>query len=127
MNSVERRLNLQIKENPNINTNNISDGYHTFGELYKHRIQLYLSLISYARFDTRVNVWYAHKHSDGEIWDGWILVGIENKETGEQVSYHIESSYEKRLKELDIQMYDLGLQWDGHSSDDVLGRLAKWF
>jgi hypothetical protein len=29
---------------PLINTNQISDGYHTFGELYDHRISLFIAL-----------------------------------------------------------------------------------
>ena len=43
-NKMEKLINKTIKEqeqNGMINTNNISDGQHTFGELYEHRAKLF--------------------------------------------------------------------------------------
>lgn len=37
-------VNWIIKQNPNMDTNLISDWYHTFWELYKHRIHLFIAL-----------------------------------------------------------------------------------
>ena len=132
-------LNKQLKEIDNIGQ--VSDGYHTFDELYDHRIILYLSLLSYMNDDYRgtyhddgrydhssqsYKVWYSDTHFDGSKWDGWLIVGCVNNETQEQISYHINSSYEYLLKARGFDKFDKGVEWDGHTSEDVMDRLTKW-
>lgn len=125
-------INTTIK-NSSIDTNKISDGYHTFGELYEHRIILYLSLIgatkAYIDSGNRIPIklWYSDTHHDGTSWDGWLIVGITNTSNNEQISYHINSSYEHLLIEMDIEKLDKAPEWDGHTSEDVLKRLIKLY
>ena len=54
----------------------ISDGYHTFDELYDHRITLYIALCKSmcGDFGDWRNVWRSQKHSDGTNYDGWFLL-----------------------------------------------------
>lgn len=111
----------------NVDTNTVSDGYHTFGELYEHRTILYLALISCAKTDNDFLIWYSDTHYDGEQFPGWLIVGIENTETGEQISYHIEDKYEYLLKSLGVIKLEKGKKWDGHTSQDVIDRLLDWF
>jgi len=87
----------------------VSDGYHTFDELYQHRILLYLNL---AKFCGWKSFWKPH-------YPGWPVLFME---TGMgQISYHFEDKYlplvEKWCERRDEHV------WDGHTSDDVLERL----
>lgn len=109
---------------PGIDTNLVSDGYHTFGELYDHRITLFIALASLLDATTRLPVWRSKAHSDGSVWDGWFLLGI-NKEVGKQMTYHLP------LSEWDncgfAETLPQAPDWDGHSSADVLARLKQQF
>src|ERR1700755_2167230 len=56
-------------------TKDTSDGYHTFGELYEHRMALTLALA------TELLQWSwrskAHHPTDGPMFDGSFIVGIQ--------------------------------------------------
>jgi hypothetical protein len=119
-------INRLIKEKCS-NTNDISDGYHTFGELYVHRIALFqLACRLMADNDTlyggRKSVWKSKAHSDGTVWDGWFIMGI-NSKPGEQVTYHLP------ISEWGNCWYAVELEqapeYDGHTSDDVIYRLKS--
>lgn len=105
----------------------LSDGYHTFDELYAHRFELFFSLCreicSNPRYQCgqKSEVWRSTKHSDGGGYPGWFLLGI-GKAKGEQITYHIPMA---RWGECGFaQTLDIAPDWDGHTSDDVLKRLA---
>lgn len=104
------------------------DGYHTFDELYEHRITLFIALAKQVnlwdspRFST---VWKSKRHSDGEICFGTgtqFVLGIGNK-NGEQITYHVpielwdDCYFAKTLEKAP--------EFDGHTADDVLLRLKK--
>lgn len=100
-----------------ISTGQISDGYHTFDELYAHRVRLFSALIS-AHED---KAWWSHRHHDGSKMDGWIIAGI--KTPGGMVTYHLPESEIPNLPAwLEL---DRGMAWDGHTADDVLERLKS--
>jgi hypothetical protein len=117
LNSLIREL---VKEEE-IKTDNISDGYHTFGELYRHRIILYITLCKQLAKDNTYNVWRSEKHSDGSSYEGWFIMGVEYN--GMQISYHINMSYWEQTNF--AKTLDLGLPWDGHTSEDVLKRISE--
>ena len=97
----------------------ISDGYHTFDELYDHRITLYIALCKSLR---NGNVWRSQKHSDGSNYDGWFLLGIWF-EKGKQITYHIPN---ERWEETEFaENLDKAPEFDGHTSADVLERIKK--
>ncbi len=113
--------------------NDISDGYHTFDELYEHRITLYLALCrKLAEAETRENfrnrnpgpisVWRSALHSDGTNWDGWFLLGIFT-EKGEQITYHLPMT--KWIDTNFAVTLDRAPEFDGHTSQDVLERISK--
>lgn len=107
----------------------ISDGHHTFGELYEHRIALWMALC-YAQA-TKMDdggmscspiVWRSKRHSDGSAIDGWFLLGI-NKEPGKQMTYHLPAS---QWGECEFaETLDKAPAFDGHTSADVLQRLKE--
>ena len=118
--SKEEALNILIKDG--VNTNKISDGYHTFEELYEHRIMLFIALCKELDDTFKAPVWRSKKHSDGSAWDGWFLLGI-NKKSGQQITYHLP------ISKWDITDFaeelDKAPDFDGHTSGDVLNRISK--
>lgn len=113
----EQAINALIK-NAGVDTNCISDGYHTFGELYDHRITLFIALCRTAREGGQV--WRSELHSDGSKFDGWFVLGI-GRENGHQITYHLPMS---KWSECDFaETLERAPEWDGHTSADVLRRL----
>lgn len=98
----------------------VSDGYHTFNELYDHRCHLMVALM----FSNPKISWRADKNDDGTKWAGWFTAGI-NLPTG-AVTYHLPESMWGMLDNIDIKTFDVGPKWDGHTSVDVIKRLADW-
>ena len=97
----------------------ISDGFHTMDELYDHRITLYIAL---CKSLDNGNVWRSKKHSDGELaFEGkWFVLGIW-REKGKQITYHL--PIEKWEETTFAEDLEVAPEWDGHSPNDVLGRL----
>ena len=93
----------------------VSDGYHTFDELYAHRFALFLALCR-----TLDMGWKSPVHSDGSRYSGWFIAGLTLPMVGE-ITYHLP------LSEWDATPYLLALDrapaWDGHTSTDVIDRL----
>jgi len=116
----------QSREDKTINTNLISDGYHSFGQLYEHRIALYIALCkvtaAHSSEVTGISVWKSGIHSDGSVWEGWFLLGI-NKAAGEQITYHLP------ISEWDACYFaeelEIAPPFDGHTHVDVLERLKQ--
>jgi hypothetical protein len=103
----------------NKQTDKISDGYHTFGELYEHRNSLFIAL---CKTQPKSTIWRSKLHSDGTGFDGWFLLGI-HKNKGKQITYHLpiskwdETHFAKTL--------DKAPTFDGHTSADTLKRLRE--
>jgi hypothetical protein len=92
-------------------TNLISDGYHTFGELYEHRIALFIALC-------RFNAHYCFRTPEK---DGWFILGI-NTDRSKQITYHLPAS---KLSEVEFAEVLQDYKFDGHTSADVLERLKS--
>jgi len=114
------------KEQANLDTNQISDGYHTFGELYEHRIALFISMLKQRTLLLPVEqdseIWKSKAHSDGSVWDGWFILGL-YKDRGKQITYHLPMS--KWDETSFAEPLDKAPEWDGHTSNDVLERLKQ--
>lgn len=121
-----KRIITQIHIDGIEQTGKISDGYHTFDELYEHRITLFIALckqITNQPYEgEKYGVWRSQLHSDGSSFDGWFILGV-GKEKGEQITYHLplskwdETEFAETLEKAPV--------WDGHTSDDVLERLKN--
>lgn len=97
-------------------TNDISDGYHTFGELYYHRMVLFLA-VQKAHKDIS---WKSKQHSDGTMFKGYFIVGINTPEG--VYSYHYEDRYWGLFG--DIEELEFAPEYDGHTPSDI-GRLLS--
>lgn len=108
-------------EDSGINKDNISDGSHTFSELYKHRSILYVTLCKLLAKENNYYIWRSKKHSDGgDSYEGYFVLGI-GKDKGEQITYHILNKYWKDTNF--AQTLDKAPDYDEHTSEDVLKRL----
>lgn len=107
-----------------IPTNEISDSYHTFLDLYNHRIELFIALCKQLNFDSAGNtnlIWKSKKHSDGSEWEGWFILGI-NKLKGEQITYHLPIAYWEQCA---FEELECAPDYDLHTPKDVLERLKS--
>lgn len=115
--SKEAVINKLIRHEQ-VDTSLISDGYHTFGELYEHRIQLFIALARVIQDRTLKSVWRYKSDPD------FFILGIDKHE-GHQITYHIpmakwnETNFAYTVSEKEKPVFD------GHTSNDVLERLKK--
>ena len=97
---------------------NVSDGYHTFNELYHHRAVLFACLVnSHPRYS-----WKSKRHHDGSMFDGMFIVGM-NTPFG-QVTYHYD--VEPYWNLFHCRALERAPEWDGHTADQAAERLRKW-
>lgn len=112
----------------------LSDGYHSFDELYEHRLFLFISLLDMMTFTNsmcqvseevlgRTGVWKSRKHSDGSEWEGWFIAGI-GTVAGHMVTYHLPN---RLWEHCAAPERELAPEFDGHTPNDVLQRLAEKF
>jgi len=103
-------------QSADVDKNQISDGYHTFGELYEARCLLFVALIQAYPAQS----WRADKNADGQKWAGWFVCGI-NPTPGKQITFHLPEKYWPNLD--GIETHDVNPYFDGHNAQDVRDRL----
>lgn len=98
-----------------IDTDSISDGFHTFKELYDQRAFLWAVILN----ANRGIAWKSRKHEDDSMYDGMFIAGIETPEG--QYTFHIDNGWWDMydVKELPNAPY-----WDGHTSSDITRLLS---
>ena len=96
---------------------NLSDGYHTFAELYEHRAVLFALAVK-----NNISIsWKSNLHHDGTMFEDYFIVGMQTKYG--QISYHFhKNKWNMFLRVIEL---DRAPEWDGHTSDDVVSRLTK--
>ena len=103
---------------------NISDGYHTFNELYEYRLLYNAAFFNELARRGVCDVHKSKRHSDGEIPFGdpkWFIV-VAELPTG-QISNHYE------MKDWDLFQVpekERSNTWDGHDPRDVAKRLREY-
>lgn len=97
----------------------ISDGDHTFAELYDHRMILTAGLMR-SRPDLS---WRSKLHHDGTMFEGFFIVGMDLPKHG-QITYHYPLSGWDLFEW--VPKLDRAPEYDGHTSADVLTRLRAW-
>lgn len=92
----------------------ISDGYHTFNQLYHQRAILFAAIVNQNPHLS----WKSYKHSDGQYcFDSngeWFIVGIDTPQGS--YTYHYAKEYWEYFH---CQELECGKEWDGHTEDDV--------
>lgn len=95
----------------------VSDGYHTFQELYKHRH----SLLAVLMVNRPGISWISKLHGDGSCYPGWFIAGM-GLPTG-TITYHLPDGFYWTVLKDKVEVLKIAPKWDGHTSDDVLERL----
>lgn len=96
-----------------VESGTISDGHHTFTELYQHRHALFCVVVR------EYSGWKSKLHDDGTMYDGWFLAGCETP-TG-TISYHLPLAWWDRC---DVVERERAEKWDGYSPNNVIERLG---
>lgn len=95
----------------------LSDGYHSFNELYHHRAVLFSVICNLMPN----KAWKSKLHSTGDMYEGMFIVGIETPEGQATYHYNIEPYWNMfKVKEL-----EKAPEWDGHTSSDAINRIAR--
>ena len=99
----------------------ISDGYHTFNELYDHRAALTAALFKTLPSEY---VYKSKKHHDGTMYDGMFIACAKLPGVGGWISYHYD--IDPWWNVFNIREVDRALKWDGHTPNDVIERLKAY-
>lgn len=114
---------VDSKGNHALETGEVSDGYHTFNELYRYRL-LYNALAFRALMhEPSARCHKSKLHSDGEecFGGGWFIVVAYLK--GKQISNHYEL---KDWDLFDIPEQERADEWDGHTPQEAAERLEAY-
>lgn len=118
---VQKLIDYGIDNVVDFNENHLSDGHHTFDELYEFRKQFNAALFHEWALQKKYGVHKSYRHADGEpcFGGGWFIVVASLPEG--QITNH----YKSRDWDLfDIPVADIALiPYDGHTPQDVLDRL----
>ena len=96
----------------------ISDGYHTFSELYEHKNKLFITLLNMLG-NGDFHVWKSHRHSDNEQCEaGWFIAGFSDK-----LSYHLPIEYWDYVK---VPIEERAF-WNGSTSQEQAKSILSLF
>lgn len=98
----------------------VSDGFHTFNELYEHRQTLFVALAN--RVPTKA--WKSRLHADGTMFEGpegWFIAGLHLPDG--DITYHLEGRFWDLLR---VEEMERAPEWDGHTPADVVKRIKEW-
>ena len=111
-----------IKNDDNFEENELSDGYHTFNELYEFRKQYNAALFNAWSVQDKFDVHKSWRHADGEKCfgkDNWFIV-VAILPTGQITNHYKKEEWDLfNIPETEKAKY----VFDGHTPQDVLTRL----
>jgi len=102
----------------------LSDGYHTFDELYEHRHALCLALMRAMPGQW----WFSRRHADGEMCFSkgeWFIVGVD-LHIGHSITYHLPIRLWEAAQATGAGEVERAPHWDGHTAADVVERLKAY-
>lgn len=95
----------------------VSDGYHTFNELYHHRAVLFSVICN----QNKGIAWKSKKHSDGTMYDGMFIVGVNTPNGQATYHYYINPYWEM----FDVKEIVKAPEWDGHTVEMAIERIKS--
>lgn len=110
------------KQFANVEIGDMSDGYHTFNELYHHRAILFSIICNQnARY-----AWKSKLHADGTMYDNMFIVGMNLPIKGAlyPVTYHYD--IEPYWNMFNVKELERAPNWDGHTPWDVVDCLERF-
>ena len=118
MTDTEIKRRKAICEAANVeDIDDVSDGFHTFRQLYYQRMVLFAVIVK----QNKDKAWKSLRHEDGELCfgGGWFIVGVDTPEGS--YTYHYEDNYYSLF---DCKELERGKHWDGHTEKDVTRLLS---
>lgn len=102
---------------PDTGIDDLSDGFHTFRQLYYQRMMLFATIVK----QNKDKAWKSLRHEDGELCfgGGWFIVGIDTPEG--IYTYHYEDNFYSLF---DCEELECAKHWDGHTGKDVTRLLS---
>ena len=88
----------------------LSDGYHSFNELYYHRMILFSIICN----QNKTISWKSKLHEDGTMFDDYFIVGI-NTPNG-QFTYHYHIGHWDKFDVIELENAP---HYDGHRPNDI--------
>jgi hypothetical protein len=95
----------------------LSDGFHTFNELYHHRAILFSVICN----SMPNKAWKSKLHSTGDMFPGMFIVGISTPEGYATYHFDIEPYWDM----FNVQELTTAPEWDGHTPEDAINRISK--
>jgi len=92
------------------NISEISDGYHTFNELYYHRMMLFAVICNTYKDKS----WKSKLHADKTMYNDYFIVGVTTPKGNYTYHYHIINWNLFNVEELETAP-----EWDGHKPEDI--------
>lgn len=102
---------------PESGIGDVSDGYHTFNELYHHRAILFSVICN----NNKDIAWKSKSHHDGTMYANMFIVGINTPEG--QATYHYDVNPYWDM--FDVPALDKAPVWDGHTPDQAIKRISS--
>lgn len=102
---------------PNGKIEDVSDGYHTFKELYHHRAILFSVICNI--FPEKS--WKSKSHDDGSMFANMFIVGIDTPQG--QATYHYDVNPYWDM--FHVKSLDNAPKWDGHTATQAVERIAS--
>lgn len=88
----------------------LSDGYHSFNELYEHRMILFSIICN----QNKAISWKSKYHEDGTMFDDYFIVGINTPNGQFTYHYHID-----HWDKFDVIELENAHHYDGHRPNDI--------
>lgn len=88
----------------------VSDGHHTFNELYMHRTTLFNIILC----QNKDKAWKSKLHDDGTMFDDYFIAGITTPEG--EYTYHQHMDYWDKF---DVEERERAPEWGGHKPEDI--------
>ena len=108
---------FNLKDLVNTPIGEVSDGYHTFNELYDHRAKLFAVICN----TYKEKAWKSKMHDTGDMYDGMFIVGIDTPQGQATYHYDIEPYWEM----FNVIELDKAPKWDGHTPTDAINRILS--
>ena len=108
-------MRRSVIEIPEGGISEVSDGYHTFNELYHHRAILFAMICN----QNKEMAWKSKSHEDGTMFENMFIVGLLTPYG--QVTYHYDVNPYWDM--FCVKKYDYAPKWDGHTPEQAIQRI----
>ena len=116
---ISKVIKIIDKYRESVDMGEVSDGYHTFNQLYYQRAVLFATIVNL----NKDKAWKSFKHSDGNYCfdknGEWFIVGVDTPKGS--YTYHYSKEYWDMF---DCEELECGKEWDGHTEVDVTRLLS---